>query len=333
MATLKDVAQQAGVSVSTASYVLNGKKKVRWDTEQKILRAATEVGYIPNQAARGLRIGRSHTVGIIIPDITNVFFPDIVRGVEDILHVENYNAILCNSDNNSDKEYQYVNTLVSKDIDGIIFIGTAKSRDVLEIASRKPVVLVDRIIEDRYSSVTAKNYIGGFLATEHLIRCGYRRIALFSGPLYAAPFQDRLRGHQDALRKYGIPEDPDLLFECDNTDIYHGYHTTVALLQSSLKADSIFAANDLLAFGALRVLWKAGISVPEEFGIVGYDDIMQAALGTPALTTIHQPKYEMGQEAARLLLQQIRNQDCTCQHITLEPTLVVRETTRALEET
>jgi len=328
MATLKEVAERAGISVSTASYVLNGKKKVRPETRERILRAADEVGYIPNQIARGLRTKRSGSIGIIVPDISNEFFPEIVRGIEDYVNQNNYSMILCNSDNNLGKEQKYINTLIGKDIDGIIFIGTGKSPDALSAASDIPIVLVDRKLGDQLRSVTTNNRLGAFLATEHLIRCGYQSIALLSGPLYSKTFYDRMSGYMEALKKYGIHYDENLVCECEMADIQHGYESAKALMLSG-AADAIFSMNDLMALGTLRALWELGVSVPKDISVIGYDDIAYAAISTPALSTVRQPKYEMGWEAAALLMECIENPAGERRHIELEPSLVLRETTYA----
>jgi len=326
MATLKDVASRANVSISTVSYVLNGKKKVKEKTYNNIMQAVTDIGYVPNQVARGLRTKRSLTIGVIVPDISNEFFPEIFRGIEDVANANDYSIIMCSTDNDVIREKKYISTLISKDIDGIIFIGTGKSQDIFDVNIKLPIVLVDRKFGEQFMSVTIDNYKGGYLATEHLIQQGYKSIALLAGPLYIKNFFDRMHGYIDALADNGINYNDQLVYECKDTSA-EGYSVAMKILKKH-NIDAIFASNDLIAFGAIRAASEMGKKIPIDIGIVGYDDISLASVIIPSLTTIRQPKYEIGKTSAELVLEQISNEDIKCRNIEFEPTLVVRETTR-----
>lgn len=327
MPTLKDVAKRAGTSVSIVSYVLNGKKKVKDSTYGRIMEAVKEVGYVPNQLAVALKTRKTYTIGVIVPDISNQFFPEIVKGIEDKVQQKNYSIILCNTDNDAKREEKYINTLVSKEIDGIIFIGTSKVERALENKTKLPVVLVDRRTGDQYISVSTDNVKGGYLATEHLIKKGRRNIVLLTGPTYIKTFADRIAGHKKALEDYDLPYKESQIRQCEEFCTSGGYQAVQDLIVSKQNFDGIFAANDLIAFGAIRALQENQFAIPKDVSIVGYDDIFLSSIIMPALTTIHQPQYEMGEYAATLMLKIIAKKEIDDREIFLEPTLIERETT------
>jgi len=325
MSTLKEVADKAGLSVSTVSYVLNGKKRVREETYQRIMAAVDEVRYVPNQLARSLRTKSTLTIGVIVPDISNQFFPEIVKGIEDFSYEKNYNIILCNTDNNPKREALAVEALLSKDIDGIIFIGTAESSIMLQERHNIPIVVVDRKLVGNYISVTTDNYTGGYLATEHFIQSGHRSIALFTGPLLITSFFDRMRGYRDALFNNKCQYNEKVIIECDFTSQagYNAVQKNSAILES---VHAIFATNDLMALGIIRALLETGRQIPADIAVIGYDDIYTASIYYPSLSTVRQPKYEMGKEAASLLIRSIHGARIEETQIEMKPTLVIRET-------
>lgn len=326
MTTLKDVAALAGLSVSTVSYVLNGKKKVKDETYQRIMQAVEQSGYVPNQQARSLKTRSTLSVGVVVPDISNQFFPEIVKGIDDTMSSQDYSIILCNTDNNMQREEKCVQTLLGKDIDGIIYIGTAQSNVIQQKKPNMPVVLVDRKMGDDYLSVTSDNRLGGRLATAHLIEKGCRSIALFTGPVFITSFFDRLHGYMDALNAAKLPYREEMVFECDFSP-KAGYRAARQMLERGVRADGIFVANDLMALDVMRALLESGVKLPGDMALVGYDDIYLASVVMPALTTVHQPMYEMGQKAAGMMLDAIRGQAIEPRQMVLQPTLVQRETT------
>jgi LacI family transcriptional regulator len=326
VAKLKDVSDMTGLSISTISYVLNGKKKVKEATYQKIMKAIEEIGYTPNLLARSLKTRITLTIGICIPEISNEFFTEIVQGIDAVASMQDYSIILCNTNDDAEREKKLVNSLLSKNIDGILFIGAAKSNAILDNKINLPIVMVDRNLGAKYSSVVSDNYKGGYMATEHLISRGYRSIALLNGPIIIRNFFDRDQGYRDALRDHNIPYSEDKVISCDYA-IMGGYNGIYELYKRKQEVDAIFAGNDLLALGAMRALAEMGKTIPHDVAIVGFDDIVLASMSMPSLTTIKQAKYEMGQEAVTLLLDTIRDKNVEVKHIVLSPSLVIREST------
>lgn len=326
MTTLKDIAKATGFSLSTVSYVLNGKKKVKPETYACIMEAVEKLNYRPNQLARSLKMKHSCSIGVIVPDISNEFFPEILKGIDQIAHEKGYNIFLCNTNNDSALEQESVNMLLSKDIDGIIFIGTANSQILQRSDITIPIVLVDRKIGNTYTSITSDNYLGGYMATEYLIQCGHRNIMLLGGSPTIPNFFERIRGYMDALSDNGIPYTEDCVIICD-CSISGGYDAAKELLGRNFDVEAVFAANDLIALGAMRGFRDNGLRVPEDIALVGFDDIAFASHAIPALSTISQPKFDMGKIAAEKLFAQIFDDEKAVEHIVLNPTLVVRETT------
>lgn len=326
MTTLKDIANATGYSLSTISYVLNGKKKVKPETYTRIMDAVKRLNYHPNQLARGLKMKRTCSIGVIVPDISNEFFPEILKGIDEVAHKKGYNIFLCNTDNDNSLEKECIDMLISKDVDGIIFIGSANSQ-VLEYSDiTVPVVLVDRRIGNTYTSIVTDNYLGGYMATEHLIKGGHKNIILLSGSPTIPNFFERIRGYMDALSKNAIPYTEENVVICD-CSISGGYNAIMELCRKNLHPDAVFAASDMVALGALRSFRDNGLRVPEDVALIGFDDIALASHTIPSLSTISQPKVDMGKNAAEKLFSQIFSKEKIVEHIVLEPTLVIRETT------
>lgn len=325
MTTLKDIAKATGFSLSTISYVLNGKKKVKPETYARIMEAVEQLNYRPNQLARSLKLKRSCSIGVIVPDISNEFFPEILKGIDNTAHKHGYNIFLCNTNNDVFLEEESINMLISKDIDGIIFIGTANSQILQRSDITVPIVLVDRKIGNTYTSIISDNYRGGYMATAHLIQCGYRNIALLGGVLTIPNFSERLQGYKDALQDHNIPYCEDHVILCD-CSISGGYHAAQEMAKRNLHADAVFAINDLIALGAMRGFRDLGLRIPEDIALIGFDDIAFAAHVIPSLSTISQPKFDMGKIAAEKLLERISDKEKLAEHIVLAPKLVIRET-------
>jgi LacI family transcriptional regulator len=332
MTTIKDIAKRSNVAISTVSYVLNKSKNVKPETRKKVLQAIEELNYRPNMTARSLKTKQSLTVGIILPDISNLFFIEVIRGIEDTLSENDYSVILCNSDENKQKEIKYISTLIEKDIDGIIFLGTGTN--LTDLKKNVPLVVVDRKLGDQYSTVTTDNEKGGYMATMHLLERNHSEVILLTGPLTISTYFDRKSGYMKALKEKDVQFNELLVHECE-VSLKGGMLAVEQVLNSEIEIKSIFAANDLIALGAMRALIKRGFAVPGDVSIIGYDDIPMVSLVTPALTTIEQPKYEMGVKAGELLLQKIRNvkknEGKTNMQVTLQPKLIIRETTRMAE--
>lgn len=325
MPTIKDVAKRAGVATSTVSYVLNNNKKLKPETVERVLAAVEELGYRPNLIARSLKTRKTATIGIIVPDIANAFFTEIIRGIEDISEKNDHSVILCNTYEDMDKEEKYLNILLNRDIDGLIFVGTGKNPRILSNIRNVPIVVVDRRIGDSFPSVMVNNEKGGYLAASHLLKRKKEEILLLSGPLAINTYFERLNGYLKAVKEAGMHRNELLIYECEVS--YDGGQKTMEdILNHSIHFGSIFAANDLIALGAYNTLMNNGIRIPADLPLVGFDDIPTAHIITPGLTTVRQPTYRIGSKAAEILFRHVNGESKEIEHLVLEPELVVRET-------
>jgi len=331
--TQEDVARVAGVSRATVSYVINnrtdGNVRISEETRCRVLEAIEELGYRPNVLARSLRQGQTHTIGMIVPDNTNPFFAEVARGVEDTSFEQGYSVILCNSDRDLDKELLYTNVLAEKRVDGILFVAAGMSTErICALQERRmPVIVVDRDIPDvAVDSVMTANERGGWLATRHLIELGHRRIGCIAGPSDVTPSAERVTGYRQALREAGLPMDEALIMKGD-FQYESGYQAARQLLSMEDPPTAIFACNDLMAVGAISAAVRLGRQVPADLSVVGFDDVPLASFANPALTTIVQPKYEIGVVAATMLLERMQDPDRPPHRKVLDTELVVRQST------
>ncbi|MGE5551846.1 MAG: LacI family DNA-binding transcriptional regulator [Bacteroidota bacterium] len=335
-ATIREVAKQAKVSTATVSRVLNGVGYVAEETRNRVLETVTRLGYRPNGIARGLSTKRTRTIGLIISDITNPFFPEIARGVEDVLSAYGYNVILCNTDRDALKEAAYIGLLVEKRVDGIIFASIRpKMIDPAELDRHGiPWVLAGLSLPgiDR-DCVVVDNVLGAYQATQHLLRLGHRRIGHISGPLGESVSADRLQGFKMALANYGLSSDDLPIVEADHKQA-GGYTATLKMLDCRPPVTAVFVGNDAMAIGTLEAAYDRGLQVPKDLAVVGFDDIAIASLHTIQLTTVAQPKTEIGAVATRMLLDKIERvgaeAGCTHPKVVLTPKLQVRRTCGAL---
>jgi LacI family transcriptional regulator len=323
-AGMKDVATLAGVAVGTVSNVLNHPDLVRPQTRARVEAAMEQLGFIPNASARQLRAGRSRCLGLVVLDVTNPFFTEVARGVEDYAQAEGYAVILCNSDEGEDKERQYLRVLEEQRVRGILITPVhGRAPTIKGIRDRgTPVVLLDRPGPAGHCSVAVDDRRGGELAVAHLLALGHRRIALVNGPLAIRQCADRRRGAYEAVRKAGLdPAEVLLEIPVPAMNTRCGADAGDQLRASS----AAFCTNDLLALGLLRRLSQLGAQVPGDIAIVGYDDIDFAADSAVPLTSVRQPKYQLGQTAAELLLEEA---DRPAQHehrrIVFTPELIIR---------
>lgn len=328
--TIKDIARLSDVSIATVSKIINRKDQdISEATREKVLQVMEEHNYIPNTVARSLVTKKTKTIGLVIPDIRNPFFPELARGAEDKANEEGYNVIFCNTDDVLEKEERYIDMMIEKMVDGIIF--TASSKRMLGLDHLKlsaiPIVVVDRDISFKgvKGRVVVDNRKGAYMAVKHLTDCGYRHIVFISGPLTNKPDIERWEGCKEALGELGVPEDKILIFE-GNYKSGWGYEAVKLLLEKKIPFDGIFCGDDLIAIGAMKGLKEEGIKVPEQVGIVGFDDIYMAKLMEPELTTIRQPNYEMGYRAAEMLIRVLEGMEGD-QHVVLDTKLVIRKTT------
>lgn len=324
MATIKDIAKKANVAVSTVSYVLNNTKNVKPETRERIYKAIKELNYQPSSVARSLKTKQTLTIGIILPDITNLFFTETTRGIEDAANQHGYNVILCNTDKDPKKEMAYLNTLYSKDVDGIIFIGTCMNQHIVKDKKDTPIVFIDSKSGENVTSISVDNIKGGYLATKHLLEKKRSEIIFLTGPLYRKAYFERMTGYLNALRSEGLEYNELLVYQCEGS-FQGGYNIIQSIFDKKMEIKSIFAASDVIALGAMRALIERGMKVPEDVSVVGYDDISISSMFIPSLTTVRQPKYLMGQKSVELLMKKIEDKSFKNEYVVLEPELIIRE--------
>ncbi len=330
--TMKQIAALSGVSIATVSKVINNKDgKISQETRDRIRRIVKEQGYVANRIASSMVTKRTKTLGLVIPDIANPFFPDLARGVEDGANKLGYTLILCNSDNNLDKEEAYLEMLQEKMVDGIIFTASG-GRKMLSPGFKHlltPVVCVDREIEGLTleGKIVVDNHRGALEAVSYLLGKDYRKIVHLSGPLTSKTAQDRYRGFLRAHELRGIEPLAEHLYEGTYSSDW-GFRATRQLLVSNVDFDCLFCGNDLIALGAYKALHESGKRIPQDIGVIGFDDIYMAQIVTPELTTVRQPAYTMGYEASLMLIKSIRQEKILEKELVLPTELILRGSTR-----
>lgn len=331
--TIKDIAREAGVSITTVSRVLNNKEEgMSQKTREKVLRVMEEVNYQPNKLARGLVTKRSNMLGLIVPNISNPFFPELCRGAEDEANKRNYSLIICNSDDQSQKEENYLRLLQEQQVDGILLSSKNRlsktSKNQLQ-SGKIPYVLFDRGEEaTNQSGVFLDNKRGGYLAGKHLTDLGHIQIACMTGPTEIQNSQQRLSGFQRALMEVTVELPPSSILVGD-FQMDTAYRIAKRFLQNN-TVTAIFASNDLMACGIYQAAHELGIQIPDQLSIVGFDDISLVTALIPKLTTVRQDTYEMGRKAIELLINQIENK--SSEGVVFEPTLIVRESTKQIKK-
>lgn len=331
--TLSELAKAAGVSVSTVSRALNDTNHpVNEETRQHIQTLAQQLGYRPNMVARSLKTEQTYTVGIIVDNIVSPFSPTIIRGIQDHLKLHNYCSVIINADWDPEAEAEAIHQLISRSIDGIIFVESwlRGANHMLDVAN-KPYVFVHRLFSGVYgNSVLVDEHYGACLAVEHLAKLGHRRIAFINGPRGWDASAHRLVGYQDALAQLNIAYDAGLVEE-GTWEVQSGYPAARKFMAMPDRPTAIFAANDLMALGAIYAIQEAGLRVPEDIALVGYDDREIASLSRPTITTVSLPCYEMGQTSAQLLLNCLDDQADMEQPIRVRGRLIIRESCGAEE--
>ncbi len=332
-ATIKDIAAKANLSVTTVSLVLNDKPcKIPEETRRLVQKIAEEMNYHPNQLAVGLIKKRTQTIGLIVSDISNSFFAGLTKGIENECRKNHRTLIVCNSNDQFERDLEYITVLASKNADGIVY---CMSRDTdlerfYKVQSlldqfAVPYVMLDRSFDLPGVYIVRVDHVtGGHLATSHLLGLGHRRIACVTGPMNLVDSRDRLQGYRKALAEYGVPFDEELIIEGT-------YEMESGILASDTLQDrdfsAIFAFDDMMAYGVYQGLKKHGLSIPEDVSVVGYDDIFPSAILDVPLTTVHQPIRRLGEAAVRKLLAVIDNNGDVEASSLLVPELVVRKST------
>ena len=330
MPTIKEVSLRARVSPATVSRVLNETVPVADDTKQRVLDAVKELDYQPNVFARGLVTNRSGGIGVLLNEISSPFYAGLIGGVEQVVEEAGGHLLVSSGHADVNRERKAVAFLKQHRSDALIVqVDAASDDDLLAWAKGgPPLVVFGRFVAElAHHCIYLDNDKGGFLATQHLISKGHRRIAHVSGPLWIQDSHARLRGYRRALEHSGLPFDESLVVEGDFSEA-GGQRATAQLLGRKPDLSAVFAGNDQMALGALTALREAGYRVPDDISLVGYDDVLFARYLSPALTTVRQPLYEMGQAAARLAIGSLRGKETEVKR-TFEPELVLRMSVQA----
>jgi DNA-binding LacI/PurR family transcriptional regulator len=326
--TIKDIARMAGVSKSTVSRALNKNLYVKERTRRRIIEIAEKLNYRPNAIAKGLALKSTHTIGVVVPDIMISFFSEIIQGIEDIASEEKYNLILGISGYDADKEAQCIRIMQEKRVEGIVIssIGNgANLESIRELKREKiPFVLVDeRLDREPTDYVIIDNTKGAFKLTEHLIKLGHKRIGFIDASIAT---RSRLEGYKKALVHYGLGFDEKLVKQGRFNNESYGYKMMKEFLKMRNRPTAVFACNDNMAIGAMRAIKEDRLRIPEDIAVVGFDDVKVASFLETSLTTMAQPKYEIGKMAYQILFEKMKDGDeSQFRQIVLEPKLIVRE--------
>ena len=311
LSTIKQVAIEANVSAGTVSKVLNNVSTVSAKNRESVLAAMKKLDYRPNNAARMLKTNRSLSIGLILPDIINPFYPELAKGAQNFAIEHGYMVLMSNNDRSPHKERAYIEMMMSRGVDGIILVKPYLTiEELVELSGKIPLTLVDMDVDDRLAAcdvVNVDDYVGAQTAMRLILDQGHTRVGFVRGSMEGRSDRERFKAYQDVLAKEGIPFEESLV----GSGVYtwdSGVKQATALLTRPQRVTALFASNDILAIGALRAAYTLGLSVPNDLSIVGYDNINTASIMIPSLTTIHRPKYEMGVAATKTLITRIQNQ-------------------------
>jgi LacI family transcriptional regulator len=332
MPTIRDIAKLSGVSKSTVARALNNDGYVKDETRQKIKHAVKALDYTPNYMARGMRTNKSSTIGLFVPDYANLFYSELFKGIESVTRKEGYVNLVCHTDEQPDLELFYIEELVNRQIDGIIFCTYNRSdlskHYLEEIAKKTPIVFMDPVFRDLgFSTVISDGYSGTKIAVRHIRERGCREIAYIKGPKIHAVTTERYQGYRDGLTECGLGFRESLVYETRDFRMESGRRAAAAFMEGGFAPDAIIAATDMLAIGALKELNRRKVPIPGQVKIVGFDNISLAELVEPSLTTIAQPIQQMGIKAAQMLIEQIRNPGVPRQQVVMACEIVEREST------
>mgnify|MGYP001560060032 CR=1 FL=1 len=330
--TMRDVARLAGVSVATVSAVINGTATVSERRTLKVREAMQALDYHPDNIARSLKVGRTRVIGMVIPDITNAFFPEVVRGVEEAARAEGYSVILCNSNEDPEQERQHLSTLFSQRVDGVLIACSDAFTAYDSLLRRRfPVVFVDRIPQGlTCDGVATDNVEASYRATRYLIELGHRQIAFIAGELRLSPHAGRLDGFRNAMQESNLAIRDEYL-RMGDLCIQRGYEAGMAMLRLSTPPTAIITSNNRMLLGLMRCIAERNVGCPAEVSVIGFDDYVWTEHFTPRLTVVAQPTHEIGQRAMALLLKKIHAGEApTEEH---EPLVLLKAEFRVREST
>lgn len=326
MATMKDIARIANVSTSTVSHVINNSRFVSDEIRDKVMAVVKELNYTPSALARSLKVKETKTIGLLVTATNNPFFTEVVSGVEQYCHQHHYNLILSNTEGNTDRLLNNLHTLIQKQVDGLLLMCSDSRIQIgKDLNLNLPFVIMDWWpTEEKADKIFENSEYGGYLATKALIEKGHRRIAIITGNLKKSLAHNRLNGYQRALAEANLPRQPEYIIE-SHFDFEGGMRGMEKVLQLHPRPTAVFACSDSIAFGAYQTIWRHGLSIPQDISIIGYDNITLAQYMSPPLSTINQPKAELGKLAVETLLQRIKNPTNSYRTFLLEPELILRE--------
>jgi LacI family transcriptional regulator len=335
---IRELAELTGFSVSTVSRVLNGKGelyRISHGSSEEILKAAAEHNYYPNRIARGLRLEKTETLGLIIPDIANPFFSSIAKTIEIESRKYGYSIFLCDSLDDTSTERELLNLLAGRRVDGIILAPVGLTSDHVNEFSRKgiPIVIIDRYFPDTVVPyITTDSYYGACQATGHIIANGHRTIACIQGMTGISANSDRVRGYKDTLEKNGIPVDSSLIVG-DNFGEENGYIQAHLLMRRKNRPTAIFALSNLISLGAMRAIAENNLKIPDDISLVSFDDQPYSALLASPMTTVEQEKDEIAMMAVKLLMERVagKNESYEIKNIMIKPKLIIRKSVRNIK--
>lgn len=328
--SMKEIAELSNVSVATVSRVINQNGRFSKETEERVRAVIKEYGYKTNMVAKSLRMSQSKSIGIIVPNIKNEFFATIALEIENYFFSAGYSVFICNTNGEEEKEQEYLKSLDSKGVDGLIYIAGGEDLSLRSLQRDIPIVCIDRKseLDTNIAIVESDNYNGGFLATEKLIEEGCRHILMLKSSRHISTIRLRHKGYIAALKKHNIPIQEELMIDLDHTTFEESKETVNRLIQEGVKFDGIFAVNDWIALGALFSLKENKIKVPESVKLIGFDNISISKYSNPGITTINQDKEGLGEKAAKALLNFINKKETKEKlNIVIPVSLVERETT------
>lgn len=334
MATMRDVANRVGVGIATVSRVINRSGPVSETTRKKVQEALEHFHYFPSSPARSLVTGQTKLIALLVPDVTNPFFAEVLRGAEDKAHQMGYNIILCNSEEKIDKEIEYFSSLQHNMVAGYLISAARHRADhVITLSKSVAAVFVDRRIKGiELDAVVIDNIFGAYLGAKYLIELGHKRVGLVTGKMDILPGKERLQGYKKCLKEFGIPIKKELIKSGKFTK-RGGYDAALSLLNMKPPPTALFSCSNMMTVGVLTALKEKGITVPDDISLVGFDDLELAPFLDPPLTVVTQPGYNMGTIATDLLIHRIRQKERVIpQEVILKPTLIVRKSCRKLHK-
>ncbi|MCL5986817.1 MAG: LacI family transcriptional regulator [Actinobacteria bacterium] len=329
MVTSKDVAKLAGVSRATVSHVVNKSKYVSKELKLRVEQAMKELAYHPDAIAKSLKARKTHTIGVVIPNIMSPFYPPVVKGIEDVARESGYQIFICSTEEDFEMEEERLKALYEKRVDGLIIVPVRDRRgfffDTL-LGKNVPIVLLDRKIGGiDVDTVSSDNYDGAYAAVRHFLSLGYKNIAIVAMPLHMVPGKERLEGYKKALQEHGLSV-VDNYVKVGNVSEESGYERTKELLNQPGSLEAILVCNHLMAMGAFRAIKESKLRIPEDIALIAFDDFPWTPYLSPSLTTVAQSAYELGATAANMLIERIeKKNDIEPRHVVLKSKLIVRE--------